>query len=456
MDGRVLQVNVSPGGVPKRPVDAAHVGLLGLDGDRHDHDWVHGGPHRAVALFGIEAIERVRADGHPAVEPGAVGENITTAGIELARLAVGTRLAIGDEVVLEISSPANPCEVIKGAFRRGKSGRISILLHPDDSRMYARVLDEGTIRPGDAITILPPMHESMAAIHQELDVLESVERDAWLAMWEAAAAAGFDVRILDHGDVTAAASPQLAGSVFNRAFGLRQVPTHRPDVEALFRAAGVAGWLVVGLDDAAGPVDEVESPVGVHVGSTDDVIAATAGLANGSAVAIRELDPNDADEANRWAGIFTAANDIGGPVADAWRRFNPILATARGYHQYVASLAGRDVGVAALFNRRRVGWLGGAAVLPEARGRGIQRLLIADRARRAAAAGSTRLLATADADGPSARNLDAVGLRRIWLRGLLRVDPASAATRMPAAARTPSPSRAPAPAPAPAPEPELA
>ena len=81
MDGRVLQVNVSAGGVPKLPVERAWVGELGLDGDGHNHDTVHGGPHRAVALLAIEAIERVQADGHP-IEPGSVGENLTTTGIE--------------------------------------------------------------------------------------------------------------------------------------------------------------------------------------------------------------------------------------------------------------------------------------------------------------------------------------------------------------------------------------
>ena len=435
MSGRVVQINVSPGGVPKMPVGEAHVGRLGLDGDRHDHDWVHGGPHRAVSLFALEAIERVHADGHPGVVPGAVGENLTTTGIELARLAVGTRLAIGDEVVLEISSPANPCDVIKGAFTGGKSGRISILLHPDDSRMYARVVREGRIRAGDAIAILDPLPDSTAHVHRDLDVLDSVEQDAWLSMWRAAAEAGFDVRVLDRGDLAAAASPELPGREFNRAFGMRQIPIHRPDVEALFAGAGGPGWLVLGLDDPTAPKDGLESPVGVHVGGTEAVIAATAGdVADRSDVVIRELDPHDAAETRRWAEIFVTANEIDGAIAAAWSRFNPILAATRGYHQTIASVEGRDVGVAALFNRRRVGWLGGAAVLPDARGRGIQRVLIADRARRAAAAGSLRLLATADVDGPSARNLEGVGLRPIWTRGLLRVDPSpspASATRMP-------------------------
>src|SRR5436189_5440005 len=169
MQGRVHQVNLSPGGVPKLPVEAARIGREGLDGDAHHHAHVHGGPHRAVCLMALEAIERVRADGHP-IAPGAVGENLTTAGLELATLPVGTRLAIGDEVMLEISSPANPCDVIKRVFTGGKSGRISILLHPTDSRMYAGVLAEGVVRPGDAIRVLPAAGDSRADVHQLLDL----------------------------------------------------------------------------------------------------------------------------------------------------------------------------------------------------------------------------------------------------------------------------------------------
>src|SRR3954469_625870 len=272
MDGRVIQVNISPGGVPKRPVAAARGGRGGLDAPRHAHDRVHGGPHRAVALFALEAIERVRADGHPGVTPGSVGENLTTSGIELSLLPVGTRLAVGSEVVLEIASPANPCDVIKGAFSAGKSGRISILLHPDDSRMYARVLREGTVRPGDAIDVLPAEANSDAAVHRELDLLEAVEGETWLAMWRAAQAVGIDVRVLELGDALAAASPELPGSVFNRSFGMRLVPIQRPRIDALFRDAGVTGWHVAGLDDPTFAGETPENPVGVHVSAIEHVM----------------------------------------------------------------------------------------------------------------------------------------------------------------------------------------
>jgi MOSC domain-containing protein YiiM/ribosomal protein S18 acetylase RimI-like enzyme len=422
---RVVQVNLSPGGVPKLPVDVARVGRDGLDGDAHDHDAVHGGPHRAICLFATEAIGRVRADGHAGVGPGSVGENLTTEGIELALLAVGTRLGVGDEVVLEISGPANPCDVIKGAFVGGKSGRISILLHPADSRMYARVERDGIVRPGDPIRVLPARAGTDAATHQQLDVLDAVEREAWLAMWRAAAEAGFDVQILDRGDTAAVASPDLPGSVFNRAFGMRQVPIQRPRMEALFQDAGAPGWLVVGVDDPAVAGRELEWPVGVHVGPLDGALARAAGGAEPAidGLAIRRVDPDDAIEAAHWAELFVAGFEIDQPIAGAWRRFNPILVRSRGYQQFIGSLDGRDIAASALFNRRRVAWLGAGTVLPEARGRGIQRALIADRLRRGADAGSTRVMATAEIDTPSAANLERFGIRRIWTRGHLRVDP---------------------------------
>jgi len=423
--GRVVQVNVSAGGVPKLPVGEAHVGRQGLDGDAHHHHTVHGGPHRAVCLLASEAIERVRADGHPGVGPGSVGENLTTAGIELSLLDVGARLAIGHEVVLEISGPANPCDVIKGAFAGGKSGRISILLHPTDSRMYARVEREGVVRPGDPIRVLPARPDTTAATHLELDRLDGVEREAWLATWRAAAAAGFDVRILDRGDMAAAASPDLPGPVFNRAFGMRQVPIQRPAMEALFREAGVPGWLVVDADDPSFEGVELERLSGVHAGSLDAVLASDAARADPAidGLAIEAIEPDDPDRMARWTEVFVAGYAMDAAEADRWRRIDPILVHARGYHHLIAVVDGRDVAATAMFVRRRVAAIGPTVVLPAARGRGIQRALIVDRARRAAAAGARVIHATAGLDGPSARNLERFGIHRIWTRGLARVDP---------------------------------
>jgi MOSC domain-containing protein YiiM/GNAT superfamily N-acetyltransferase len=410
MDGRVLQVNVSPGGVPKHPVDRAWVREQGLDGDAHRHRYVHGGPHRAVSLLGIEAIERVQADGHP-IEPGSVGENLTTTGVELSTLPIGTRLTIGSGAgpVLELSGAAGPCDVIKGSFLHGKSGRISILTHPSDSRMYARVLVEGEVCTDDPITVSPPADDSAATVLHLLDLLDDVDRQAWLGMWRAAAASGYDVRIIDHGDLSAAAAPDLPGPEFNRAFGLRIIPIAMDEALALFRDAGTTGWLVDAGSPAMAAGAVPDARVSVHVANVEDIAAAPAV----EGLVIRPVEP--ADEA-AWVDVFTSAYEAEPAIAEAWRRFESRLARTHGYHQFVAELDGRIVGVAATQTHRRVGWLGGGAVLPEARGSGIQRALISHRATVAAAAGCTRVMATANAGSVSAANLEAMGLREIWRR----------------------------------------
>jgi MOSC domain-containing protein YiiM len=150
--GRVVQVNVSPGGVPKRPVERAWVGRLGPQGDGHaEPEPTHGGPDRAVCLYTVEAIARVAADGHTAF-PGAYGENLTLEGIEIGLLASGTRLAVGSGgLVLEITESPAPCYKLAGYFVGGRIARISEQVHPEDVRQCARVVVEGPVEPGDRV-----------------------------------------------------------------------------------------------------------------------------------------------------------------------------------------------------------------------------------------------------------------------------------------------------------------
>lgn len=156
--GRVASVNVSPGGVPKRPVERAWVGRLGLEGDGHaEPEPVHGGPDQAVCLYAAEAIARVAADGHVAF-PGAYGENLTLEGIEVGLLAPGDRLAVGDAgLVLEITKHAGPCQTIAHWFTEGRISRISPKDHAADARQYARIVAEGPVSPGDRVVVLPPV-----------------------------------------------------------------------------------------------------------------------------------------------------------------------------------------------------------------------------------------------------------------------------------------------------------
>jgi MOSC domain-containing protein YiiM len=410
--GRVLQVNISPGGVPKKSVARARVGRLGLEGDAHQHSGVHGGPHRAVCLFAIEAIRRVAADGHP-IGPGTVGDNLTTEGIELAALAPGTRLAVGDEVLLEIAGPANPCDVIRGSFRDGKSGRISILKHPADSRVYARVLAEGTVAVHDVIRVLPPAPGSGAGLHLLLDRLEANERRFWLATWEAVAATGADLRILDLGDLIVCAAPGLRGGHFNAAYGLRFVPELRDRVLEHFRSNGVRAWVPDLEPPGPGLEPEVRGWIlGVEPGHIP-MAPEVAGLT------IRVVGVEDAAA---WETVICDGFGLDGAVRAAWLAAAEQIAAIPGMHLLLAELDGRPAGAAGLYTRARVGGLSSAAVLPWARGRGIHGALISARARLAEAHGCTLVTAQADTDGQSERNMRRLGLERLRMRGIYRVE----------------------------------
>ena len=146
--GVVTHINVSPGGVPKRPVPSARVGVAGVEGDGHD-DSRHGGPEAAVSLFSAEAIARVAAEGHP-IGPGTTGENLTVAGLDWSLVVPGVHMRIG-KVVLEVTRYTTPCKTIRASFRHGDVNRIHQRHHPGDSRVYARVIREGRIAVGDAI-----------------------------------------------------------------------------------------------------------------------------------------------------------------------------------------------------------------------------------------------------------------------------------------------------------------
>ncbi len=153
MSAHIHQLSVSGGGVPKLPVAVAEVTANGIVGDRQRNRRFHGGPKRAVCLFALEEIERLRAEGHP-VAPGTTGENVTVAGLPWERVRLGARLALGGEVVLEVTSYTAPCKNIGPSFRDGDFTRISQKLHPGESRVYARVLSPGTVRTGDPVRLL--------------------------------------------------------------------------------------------------------------------------------------------------------------------------------------------------------------------------------------------------------------------------------------------------------------
>ena len=150
------QINTSPGGVPKRPVPAAAVAIGGMAGDDHADKRHHGGPDQDLCLYSLEVIEVLRAEGHP-ISPGFAGENLTLAGVPWATLATGMRLHIGASLVAELTYPTAPCSKNAAWFLDGDVRRMSHELHPGSSRWYARVVTPGTVRTGDAVTVLDPV-----------------------------------------------------------------------------------------------------------------------------------------------------------------------------------------------------------------------------------------------------------------------------------------------------------
>ena len=148
----VHQINLSDGGLPKRPVLEAVIAKTGVAGDRQRNFKVHGGPGRAVCLFSLELLERLQDEGHP-IDAGSSGENLTLAGLEWDLIGPGVVLSVGPEVQLEVTSYTVPCSHNAPWFLEGDYQRISQKKNPGWSRLYAKVLREGVVRPGDEVVI---------------------------------------------------------------------------------------------------------------------------------------------------------------------------------------------------------------------------------------------------------------------------------------------------------------
>jgi len=151
-DGRLHSINVSDGGVPKRPRESALIRATGVDGDRQRDLRYHGGPLRAVSLYSLDLIQALRSEGHP-IDVGSIGENLTLAGVSWPELAPGARVDVG-EATLEVTRYAHPCQKIGYAFRDGGFERVAQKVFPGWSRLYASVIVEGTVRVGDSVRVV--------------------------------------------------------------------------------------------------------------------------------------------------------------------------------------------------------------------------------------------------------------------------------------------------------------
>jgi MOSC domain-containing protein YiiM len=155
VQGTILQVNISRGGVPKLPIAEGIVGPLGIEGDAHTHPQIHGGPDKAVLIVTLEGIEELIARGYP-LYPGALGENLTTRGLDRRAFRLGQQLRAGS-AMLEITRQRMPCGTLDVY---GVSLKREIHASDDSSPVwglsgfYARVLEPGQVRANDIIAVV--------------------------------------------------------------------------------------------------------------------------------------------------------------------------------------------------------------------------------------------------------------------------------------------------------------
>ncbi|HWB87372.1 MAG TPA: MOSC domain-containing protein [Bryobacteraceae bacterium] len=160
MQGVIVQLNRSHGGLPKRPVSGGLITHLGLEGDVQAHPVIHGGPRKAILLAASEIIDQLVSRGYPLFY-GAIGENLTTKGLDIRRLRIGDQIRAG-AAVLEITQPRGPCKALDtyGASLKDEifDSKVKALDHTSPlwgmSGFYARVLRPGSIRAEDIIAVV--------------------------------------------------------------------------------------------------------------------------------------------------------------------------------------------------------------------------------------------------------------------------------------------------------------
>jgi MOSC domain-containing protein YiiM len=159
MTGTIVQVNVSRGGVPKHAIPSGDLTPAGVAGDSWRYRF-HGGPKQAVLLITLEGIEELVAQGFP-LYPGALGENLTTRGLDRRALRFGQRLQVGGATI-ELTKARQPCATLNVYGTGVQAAMYDARVAKGDpesplwglSGFYASVAQPGTVRPGDAVTLV--------------------------------------------------------------------------------------------------------------------------------------------------------------------------------------------------------------------------------------------------------------------------------------------------------------
>jgi len=156
----ILQVNISPGGLPKTPIDSGFIDALGVHGDLHDHPQFHGGPRKAVLIIASEVVDELARRGYP-VFYGALGENLTTRGFDVRDVRIGDTIRAGG-AMLEVTAARVPChqlDVYGPTIGQEIYDKLVKAGNPSSPRWgmsgwYCSVLQPGPVGPGDPIETL--------------------------------------------------------------------------------------------------------------------------------------------------------------------------------------------------------------------------------------------------------------------------------------------------------------
>lgn len=124
---------------------------VNLAGDDQADRRVHGGTDKAVYAYSLDDYawwsDRL---GEP-LGPGTFGENLTTAGVDLAAAWIGERWRVGD-ALLEVSQPREPC--FKLGMRMGDADFVDEFARAGRSGSYLRIVEAGTVAAGDTIALV--------------------------------------------------------------------------------------------------------------------------------------------------------------------------------------------------------------------------------------------------------------------------------------------------------------
>jgi MOSC domain-containing protein YiiM len=157
--GTVVRVSVSQGGIPKRAIPRAEVTGAGIGGDAWRYSF-HGGRRKALLLITVEGIDELVSEGF-ALFPGALGENLTTRGLDRRELRLGQRFRVG-KATIELTQIRLPCGTLdvygSGIQARIYDARVQAC-DPQSPRwglsgFYASVTQPGIVRPADTVALL--------------------------------------------------------------------------------------------------------------------------------------------------------------------------------------------------------------------------------------------------------------------------------------------------------------